>query len=115
MIRDRMARQEMEEETAMTDTTLKVIARFRAQPGREADLAKVLGGLIEPTREESGCIAYELLVNLEDGREFTFVEEWESESALEAHFSTDHIAGALEEFPELLAQELDLRKYHLVG
>ncbi len=99
----------------MTDTTLKVIARFRAQPGREADLAKVLGGLIEPTRGESGCIAYELLVNLEDPREFTFVEEWESESALEAHFSTDHIASALEEFPEMLAQELDLRKYHLVG
>ena len=99
----------------MTETTLRVIARFRAQPGRESDLEQVLVGLIEPTREESGCIVYELLENLEDPREFTFVEEWESESALEAHFSTDHIASAVKVFPELLAQELDLRKYHLVG
>lgn len=99
----------------MTDTTLRVIAHFRAQPGREADLKHVLVGLIEPTREEPGCIGYELLENLEDPRELTFVEEWQGESALEAHFSTDHVASALQEFPAVLAQELDLRKYHLVG
>ena len=89
-----MAWKEIEEETAVTDTTVRVI---------------------EPTREESGCIGYELLGNLEDPREFTFVEQWEGESALEAHFSTDHIAGAVRKFPQLLAQELDLRKYHLLG
>ena len=99
----------------MTDNTLKVIARLRAQPGREADLRQVLVDLVEPTREEPGCIEYELLANLEDPREFTFVEVWQSESALEAHFATDHIASALQEFPDLLAQELDLRKYHRVG
>lgn len=99
----------------MSETTLRVIVRLRAQPGKEADLKQVLVGLIEPTREENGCIGYELLENLEDPREFTFVEEWEGESALEAHFSTDHIAGAVQLFPDLLAQELDLRKYHLVG
>jgi quinol monooxygenase YgiN len=99
----------------MTDSTLRVIARLRAQPGKEADLKQVLVGLIEPTREEPGCIGYELLENLEDPREFTFVEEWKAESALEAHFSTDHVASALTEFPGLLAQELDLRKYRLLG
>jgi quinol monooxygenase YgiN len=104
-----------EEETAMTQTTLRVIARLRAQPGREAELKQVLVGLIEPTRVENGCISYELLENLEDPREFTFVEEWQGESGLEAHFSTDHIADALQKFPDLLAQELDLRKYFLVG
>jgi quinol monooxygenase YgiN len=102
-------------EAAMSETTLRVIARFRAQPGREADLKQVLIGLIEPTREEPGCIDYELLENLEDPREFAFVEEWQSESALEAHFATDHIADALQEFPALLARELDLRKYHRAG
>jgi quinol monooxygenase YgiN len=99
----------------MTANTLRVIARLRAQPGKEADLKKVLLGLIEPTRRETGCIHYELLENLEDPRELTLVEEWRSESALEAHFSTDHIAAALERFPELLAQKLDLRKYQLLG
>jgi len=99
----------------MSDDTLKVIARLRAQPGREAGLKQVLVGLVEPTREEPGCISYELLENLEDPREFTFVEEWRSESALDSHFSTDHISSALKEFPDLLAQELELRKYRRVG
>jgi quinol monooxygenase YgiN len=99
----------------MAESSLRVIARFRAQPGKEADLKQVLVGLVEPTRQEPGCIDYALLENLEDPREFTFIEEWHSESALEAHFATDHIASALQEFPGLLARELDLRKYHAVG
>ena len=99
----------------MTDSTLRVMAGEIDHCRDGITREQVLVGLIEPTREEPGCIGYELLENLEDPRELTFVEEWQGESALEAHFSTDHIANALQEFPGLLAQELDLRKYRLLG
>lgn len=95
--------------------TIRVVAHLTAREDRIAAAQEALIGLISPTREEPGCIGYELLENLEDPRELTFVEEWQGESALEAHFSTDHIASALQEFPGLLAQELDLRKYRLLG
>ncbi len=99
----------------MSQGTVRVIARLVARPGKEDTLRSLLMGLIAPTRKESGCITYELLHKKGNSREFTFVEEWEDEAALEAHFATDHIKNALAKFPELLAEDLDLRKYVLVA
>ncbi len=56
-----------------------------------------------------------MLQNKENSREFTFVEEWQDEAALKAHFATDHIQNALAKFPDLLAEDLDLRRYMLVA
>ncbi len=95
--------------------TLRVVAHFRAQEGKGADLGEVLQGLIEPTRAEPGNISYELLASLDDDRNFTFVEEYQDNDALDAHFKTPHIEAALARLPELLDSELDLRKYRLVG
>ena len=99
----------------MSRGTLRVIAILVAKPGKEDALRSVLMGLIAPTRKEPGCITYELLHNKENAREFTFVEEWQDDAALEAHFVTDHIRTALTQFPDLLAEELDLRRYILVA
>ena len=99
----------------MASDTLRVVARLLAKPEKVSDLRTVLSGLMEPTRAEPGCISYELLQNKENEADFTFVEEWEGDSALDAHFATDHIQQALGEFPNLLAEELDVRRYKLVG
>ncbi len=99
----------------MSQGTLRVIARLVARPGKEDALRSLLMGLIAPTRKESGCITYELLQNKENSREFTFVEEWEDEAVLGAHFAMDHIKNALAKFPELLAEDLDVRRYILVA
>jgi quinol monooxygenase YgiN len=57
----------------------RVIATFRARPGREAELFEVLEKLVEPTRRENGCRRYELWRNRADAAELTFVEEWTSD------------------------------------
>ncbi len=99
----------------MSQGTLRVIARLVAHAGKEDALRSVLMVLIAPTRKESGCIMYEMLQNKENSREFTFVEEWQDDAALEVHFATDHIRNALAKLPDLLAEELDLRRYILVA
>jgi len=99
----------------MSQGTLRVIARLVARSGKEEALRSLLMGLIAPTRKESGCITYELLQNKENSGECTFVEEWKDETALEAHFATDHIRDALGKFPNLLAEDLDVRRYILVA
>ncbi len=92
-----------------------MIARLVARAGKEEALRSLLMGLIAPTRKESGCITYELLQNKENSGEFTFVEEWQVEAALKAHFATDHLQNALAKFPDLLAEDLDVRRYILVA
>ena len=101
-------------ERQVTEPTLRVVARMKARAGKGSELRDLLQGLVEPTRKEPGCITYELLENNDDPGEFTFVEEWTDGKALDAHFATEHIKHALERLPELLAGDLDLRKYTCV-
>ena len=95
--------------------TLSVVAHLRAKGDKVDEAREVLLGLIAPTHQEPGCISYEMLENVDDPTQFTFVEEWQDGSALEAHLGTAHIGGLLTQFESLFAEELDLRKYSKVG
>ena len=99
----------------MAEDTLRVIARVKARPGKVNELLSVLSSLVEPTRKEPGCLSYELLQNNEDPTEFTLIEEWQNNTALESHFATKHFKDALVKLPNLVAAEPDIRRYHRVS
>ena len=46
--------------------------------------------LVQKTREESGCIKYDLYVDEKNENHFTFFEEWKDEAALEAHRNSEN-------------------------
>lgn len=98
----------------MSQPTVRVIARITAQPGKEAELDTILRALIAPTRQEAGCISYQLLRHQTDTTEFTFVEEWQSDAAIDAHFETPHLQNALAQVAELLACAPDIRRYAIL-
>jgi quinol monooxygenase YgiN len=79
----------------MPRSTVHVIATFLAEIGKEDEMERALLEMIEPTRREPGCLRYDLLRSLkgETYTEFVFVEEWESEEALDAHGRTEHFRG----------------------
>jgi len=99
----------------MAEDTLIVIARVKARSGKVNELLSVLSSLVEPTRKEPGCLNYKLLQNNEDPTDFTLIEEWQSDTALESHFATKHFKDALIKLPNLVAAEPDIRRYHLVS
>jgi hypothetical protein len=45
----------------------------------------VLEGFIAPTLKEDGCLRYDLFADADDPTKFTFIEEWASREALNAH------------------------------
>jgi quinol monooxygenase YgiN len=94
---------------------LRVVARIIARADKVDELRSLLAGLIEPTRKEAGCISYELLQNNQDPTDLTFVEEWESDAALDAHLETEHIREALRKVPDLVSAEPDIRRYSIVS
>lgn len=98
----------------MAENSLRVIARLIANADSVDKVRSILSGLLDPTRKESGCISYELLQNRSDPTDFTFIEEWESDAALNAHLSTEHIQNALSKLPALLVGEPDIRRYSVV-
>ena len=94
--------------------TLQVIARVVALPDKVETLKAVLLALVEPTRQESGCLQYDLLQNQEDMTDFTFVEEWESLEHLQTHLASVHLQTALTLIEGLVASPPDIRCYDKV-
>jgi quinol monooxygenase YgiN len=80
------------------------MARISARPGSEATLRRVLQDLLQPSREEAGCVSYELFQNEDNPLEFVTVEQWLDHAAAEAHMTTPHVGAAIAQASELLAQ-----------
>jgi len=98
----------------MNSKTLKVIAKINAIPGKESILQEVLIKLIEPTRNEPGCISYILLNNITDQGEFTFFEEWITEKDLDSHMQSPHFKKAVNNLNGLISSDPDIKQYHSI-
>jgi len=76
-----------------TDTMpLTIVAQITAQPGKEALLRRELEKLVAPTRQEAGCIRYDLHVDTTAPGVFLFYETWETRALWQAHMNADHLA-----------------------
>ena len=71
-------------------TMLKVIAEDFIHPDRVEDVMGLYRELVDETRREPDCIAYELFVDRTDPGHFVFVEEWPDRAALDAHCRSGH-------------------------
>ena len=101
----------------MPQGIVHVIAIFQAETGKEDEMEKALLELIEPTRGEPGCIRYDLVRSLkaENPVEFAFVEEGESEAALDAHGQMPYIQGLRPRIRDLMAAPPRVIRYRQVG
>jgi quinol monooxygenase YgiN len=99
----------------MARQSLRVVARITARPETVDQVRDLLTGFIEPTRKESGCIVYELLQNTQDPTDFTFVEEWTDDAALDAHLASPHLTRGLPTLQQLVAQPPDIRRYSVIA
>ena len=101
-------------ETVTETPSLQVVARIVARPETVEAVKRILVSMIEPTRNEPGCLVYELLQCREDPTDFTFVEEWTDAAALAQHAASPHIAGVQGELRALVAVPTSVRTYALI-
>ncbi|MGD0580689.1 MAG: putative quinol monooxygenase [Bryobacteraceae bacterium] len=94
---------------------VRVVAHITARPETIPAVREVLLGFIEPTRKEAGCIFYELLQDNTDPCQFTFVEEWTSDEALDIHLRTPHLTAGVSRLSTLIAEPLDVRRCTLIA
>lgn len=74
--------------------SLRVIATIPAKPEAAASLREALQTLVAATRQESGCLAYDLFESGAAPGVFVTVEEWADQASLDAHMTTPHVAAA---------------------
>lgn len=93
---------------------IRVVAHLTSKGETIDETSSALEGFVDPTRAEAGCILYELMQNNDDPADFTFVEEWESNEALDAHLESPHNSEFKERAGDLLACDPNIRRYTLI-
>lgn len=94
---------------------VKVIATLQARPDTVEETRAAVTSLVEPTREEQGCVAYQLFQSNEDPTEFVTVEEFTDDAAVDAHMETEHVQAALAAAPDILGAAPQIRRYSLIA
>jgi quinol monooxygenase YgiN len=73
-----------------------IVALVKAKAGFEDKVKEELLALIKPTKEEEGCIGYNLHEEVGNKTDFMFYEIWRSQKDIDAHFQTPHIKALIE-------------------
>ena len=69
---------------------LKVIAQDFIKPEAIEIVLPLYRELVEKTKLEKLCIAYDLFIDQKDPGHFIFIEEWPDRAALDAHCTTEY-------------------------
>ncbi len=98
-----------------TDTpTLTIVAKMKAAPGKADALGKAMRTLVTETRQEAGCIHYDLFRGTEDDHTFVFVEAWESKAHWEVHRTGEAMRAYKERISSEMIVERDVMQLHPV-
>ena len=88
----------------MNAKSLTVVATLKAKPGQEAALRAELLGLIPTTRQEPGCLNYDLHQATDSPAVFLFHENWASKKHLDDHLARPHLQAFFAKAGGLLAE-----------
>jgi quinol monooxygenase YgiN len=90
---------------ADTSCPFVIIADLEARTGRGDDVAAAIQQtrVIELTRAEPGCVAYDIGRDADSPDRFVVYERWRDLAALEEHLLTAHFAASGEALGGLLA------------
>ncbi|MHB0960261.1 MAG: putative quinol monooxygenase [Pirellulaceae bacterium] len=66
-------------------------AMVKARAGEEEAVKEALLSLVGPTRQEAGCLCYNLHQSKTDPTLFMFYEQWANQDAIDAHGNTPHM------------------------
>ena|SRR5438270_14100153 len=90
-----------------------VVGRVKTDGERRDALLRIGQKVVVASRRDPGCVSYRLYEDTEHPNEFVFIEEWESEAALQSHFATSHIAEFMRTMPATLTAPPDV-KFHTI-
>ena len=85
---------------------LTVVAKILAKQDAIDTVRTELLKLVEPTRQEDGCIEYKLHQDNDTPAVFVFYETWESLACLEKHMNTDHFKNYVAAVGSLIEEKV---------
>lgn len=75
----------------MPSEMIYIIATLTLKPGTRDKVIAAAKPCIAATRQEPGCLHYDLNVSVTDENQVVFVEQWKSRDDLGLHFERPHM------------------------
>lgn len=88
-----------------------VLARINLKSGQKESFILEAQDLITATREENGCISYELYSSTEHTDVLMMFEIWENMECLNSHIKTDHYKKFGKSTRDQLEEEIEVKSY----
>ena len=88
----------------MNAKSLTVVAQFKAKPGKESQVRQELLSLVAPSRQDAGCLNYDLHQALGNPALFLFHENWTSKALLDQHLQKPDLQAVLARLGQLVAE-----------
>jgi len=99
----------------MNAETVTVIARIKAQPGKESQVRHELLSLVAPSRRDAGCLNYDLHQASDNPALFLFHENWASKAHLDAHLQKPDLQAVLSRVGQLVAEPPQITLWRKIG
>lgn len=77
-------------EAATSSESLTIIATLTAQPEYKDELLKAIEAVVKSTRQEAGNISYNVFEDVNNPLQWTFIETWKSQNAIDSHNNSEH-------------------------
>lgn len=101
--------------TSTPPTMLCMLAVLKARPGKEEEVRSALAAVVGLTRQEPGCLQYDLHVGVGAPGSFAIYERWRDQAAIDAHMKMPYVQSFFARVPDMLAEPPSMNLYHLQG
>ncbi len=91
---------------------MKLVSKRIVKERKIQEVINLFKELADKSRQEPGCLSYELYQDQKDPRVMTIIEEWETLETLELHKNTDHFLKLVPMLDELTENKLDFNIYN---
>ncbi len=88
-----------------------VTVKFVPSKKHEGDFLRAFNTLAEATRNEDGCISYDIYPSNGDASDYFLFERWESKPKLDVHLKTTHFVEFMNVSKDWYEEEIDISVY----
>jgi quinol monooxygenase YgiN len=88
-----------------------VTAKMMVKPEMKEAFILKSKDLISSTRQEKGCISYDLYNNTENKDELIMLEKWNDRDSLNKHMETEHFKKFGSTLEQFLTKEIQIKSY----
>jgi quinol monooxygenase YgiN len=94
---------------------ITVVAKVRAQAGKEVEMRRELLSLVEPSRKDAGCLNYDLHQSVDNPALFLFHENWATKAHLDQHLQKPELQAVLGRVVQMSAEPPEITLWEKIA